>query len=78
MAETNAQPQVVQAQVVQATVVGQPVGQAGYPQPVQAFGPQPGQAMYGQQMPYGAYGQYGQSPDQAGAQMGWMLYGIGW
>lgn len=73
MAETNAQPHVVQAQVVQATVVGQPVGQAGYPQPV-AF---QGQAMYGQQAPYAPYA-YAATPDQSGAQMSWMLYGIGW
>eukprot|EP00435_Cladocopium_sp_Y103_P020626 s198_g5.t1 len=76
MAETNAQPQVLQAQVVQATVVGQPIGQAGYPQPVQAF---QGQAMYGQHAPYAPYNAYAApSPDQSGAQMSWMLYGIGW
>lgn len=70
MAEQN---QVVQAQVVQATVVGQPVGQATYPQvPYQAQGHPIGQPgpVYG--------GPYVQTPDQAGAQQGWLLYGIGW
>ena len=83
MAETNGNPQVVQAQVVQATVVGQPVGQAGY-QPGY-YQQQPGyqyqgQPVYGQQPPsaYNGYGAYSPTPDQSGAQMGWMLYGIGW
>eukprot|EP00438_Fugacium_kawagutii_P028699 Skav229173 [mRNA] locus=scaffold1004:40125:45717:+ [translate_table: standard] len=77
MAETN-----VQGQVVQATVVGQPVGQAvGCPQPgfqqQAVYGQQPMQVPYGYvQQPYGAYNV--QTPDQSGAQMGWMLYGIGW
>ncbi|CAJ1433831.1 unnamed protein product [Effrenium voratum] len=58
--------QVVQAQVVQATVVGQPVGtvQHGVVQP-QPYG-----------MPSAYHG--GLTTDQQGAQQGWMIYGIGW